>query len=146
MNIIEAVREILQCFPKLSEMCGGVHVDFSDGRSQSCGLSSVGDEVLSEDIVGNLTKRHTFMFYTVFSSINDYERLINSSILIELGDWMRGQTKKEITTVVGNKSYSGNLKSLTSANGMIDEIPENNGISGVIYNLQIIADYTVNIE
>lgn len=146
MNIIEAVRSILQSFPKISEMTGGVKIDFADDTPQSCGLSSTGDTVLSEDIIGNLTKQHSFMFYAVFSSINDYERLVNSSALIELGDWLRERKNTAVTTVIGSRTYKGKITSLRAENGMIEEIPESNGISGVIYSLQLIAEYTVEKE
>ncbi len=146
MNIIEAVRSILQSFPKISEMTGGVKIDFADDTPQSCGLSSTGDTVISEDIAGNLKKQHSFMFYAAFSSINDYERLANSSVLLELGNWLYERKNMPVQSEIGGRTYSGKITSLRAENGMIEEIPENNGVSGVMYSLQLIAEYTVEKE
>lgn len=30
MNIIELVKDILQQFPKISEVCNDIHIDFTD--------------------------------------------------------------------------------------------------------------------
>lgn len=74
MNIIEQVREILTRFPRISEICGCVHVDFADPLPTSYGLSSTGDTLLSEDILGSQKRQHTFLLYTTYSGMNDYEK------------------------------------------------------------------------
>ena len=78
INIIETVRDILENFPKISEVCNEIHIDFADPEPTSYGLTSTGDSLIKEDILGNQTRQHTFMLYSTFSGINDYERLLNS--------------------------------------------------------------------
>ena len=143
MNIIETVRSILESFPKISEVCNEVHIDFADPEPTSYGLSSTGDELITEDILGNQLRQHSFMLYTTYSSINDYERLNNSTALLELGLWLKEQTGFEVESTVGSTVYNGRLEKLTAANGMLISVPQENEMDGVQYQLQIIAEYTV---
>lgn len=143
MNIIETVRSILESFPKISEVCNEVHIDFADPEPTSYGLSSTGDELITEDILGNQLRQHSFMLYTTYSSINDYERLSNSTALLELGLWLKEQTGCEVESTVGSTVYTGRLEKLTAANGMLISVPQENEMDGVQYQLQIIAEYTV---
>ena len=143
MNIIETVRSILESFPKISEVCNEVHIDFADPEPTSYGLSSTGDELITEDILGNQLRQHSFMLYTTYSSINDYERLNNSTALLELGLWLKEQTGFEVESTVGSTVYTGRLEKLTAANGMLISVPQENEMDGVQYQLQIIAEYTV---
>lgn len=143
MNIIETVRSILESFPKISEVCNEVHIDFADPEPTSYGLSSTGDELITEDILGNQLRQHSFMLYTTYSSINDYERLNNSTALLELGLWLKEQTGCEVESTVGSTVYTGRLEKLTVANGMLISVPQENEMDGVQYQLQIIAEYTV---
>lgn len=143
MNIIERVQAILESFPKISEVCNSIHIDFTDPEPTSYGLSSVGDELITEDILGGQTRQHTFMLYTTYSSINDYERLSNSSILTELSTWLEKQIDYEVNTTIGNETFTGVLTKLRGANGMLIEVPQDNEYDGYQYQLQIIAEYTV---
>lgn len=143
MNIIETIRDILQRFPKISEMLGTVHVDFTDTIPDSYGLSPIGDSLLFEDISGNQTRQHSFLLYAVFSAINDYERLANSGILLELSLWLQQQIGCDVITEIGGTKYRGVLTKITTDNGMLYDIPEENRISGVQYQLQITAEYTI---
>ncbi|MBQ8298160.1 MAG: hypothetical protein IJX77_10310 [Ruminococcus sp.] len=143
MNIIEKVREILQSFPKISEVCNEVHVDFADPEPTSYGLSSTGDNLVAEDILGNQTRQHTFLLYTTYSGINDYERLNNSSALLELSHWIRTQTGGEVTSVIDGQEYNGIITKITAENGMLYSVPQENTLDGVQYQLQIIAQYTI---
>lgn len=143
MNIIETVRLILESFPKISEVCNEVHIDFADPEPTSYGLSSTGDELVTEDILGNQLRQHSFMLYTTYSSLNDYERLSNSTALLELGLWLKEQTGCEVESTVGSTVYNGRLEKLTAANGMLISVPQENEMDGVQYQLQIIAEYTV---
>ena len=88
MNIIEKVRSILESFPKISEVCNSIHIDFTDPEPTSYGLSSTGDDLIVEDVLGNQRRQHSFMLYTTYSSMNDYERLSNSAVLLELSVWL----------------------------------------------------------
>ena len=143
MNIIETVRSILESFPKISEVCNEVHIDFTDPEPTSYGLSSTDDSLISEDVLGNQTRQHTFMLYITYRSINDYERLKNSSAITELGIWLSEQRNIPIETQSADRSYSGKLTNIIAANGMLFSVPQENEFDGVQYQLQIIAEYTV---
>lgn len=101
MNIIETVQQILQSFPKINEVCNEIHIDFADTEPTSYGLSSIGDTLLKEDILGNQTRQHTFMLYSTFSGISDYERLNNSGALLELSLWL-SRIAEKANDVVNN--------------------------------------------
>lgn len=143
MNIIETIRNILQSFPKISEVVGEIHVDFADPEPTSYGLSSVGDMQLSEDILGNQRRQHTFLLYTTYSGINDYERLCNSNALLELSYWLHKQTGHKITSTIDGTEHTGELLELKAENGMLYSVPEENLTDGVQYQLQIVAVYTI---
>lgn len=143
MNIIEKVREILQSFPRISEVCNEIHIDFASEEPTSYGLSSVGDSLLKEDILGNQTRQHTFMLYSTFSGVNDFERLQNSSALLELSMWLEKQTGASVETKVGEETHIGTLERLSALNGMLYSVPQENTADGVQYQLQIVAEYTV---
>jgi hypothetical protein len=135
MNIIEAVRALLLEFPKISDVVGEVHIDFTDPEPTSYGLSSTDDSLIKEDILGGQLRQHTFMLYTTYSSMNDYERLSNSSVLTKLGIWL-GQRKN--VPVDG-----GRITKITTGSGMLIAVPQENEFDGVQYQLQIIAEYTL---
>lgn len=143
MNIIETVRSILESFPKISEVCNSIHIDFADPEPTSYGLSSTGDELIREDIIGDQLRQHSFMLYTTYSSINDYERLNNSAALTELSVWLGDQTGGEVETTIGSTTCTGTLEKLSAYNGMLIAVPQENALDGVQYQLQIIAEYTV---
>ena len=143
MDIIEKVRGLLQSFPRIAEVCNTIHVDFADPDPTSYGLSSTGDTKLSEDILGNQTRQHTFMLYSTFSGMNDYERLSNSQALLELSQWLEKQIDGEVITTVDGVAYSGVITKLKAENGMLYSVPQENTADGVQYQLQIIAEYTV---
>lgn len=145
MNIIEKVRAILESFPKIAEVCNEIHIDFADPEPTSYGLSSTGDELIHEDVLGNQLRQHSFMLYTTYSSVNDYERCHNSSALLELGLWLNEQTGGTVESTIGDTSYSGKLTKLSAANGMLYAVPQENTLDGCQYQLQIIAEYTVDI-
>ena len=133
MNVIEKVRDLLAGFPQISAICNTVHIDFADPDPASYGLSSVDDKLISEDVLGNQKRQHTFLLYAVFSSINDYERLQNSSAQLDLGYWLHGQTDIPID--------GGLIVRITSGNGMLYDIPQENAVQGVQYQMQIVAEY-----
>ena len=144
MDIIEKVRGLLQSFPRIAEVCNTIHVDFADPDPTSYGLSSTGDTKLSEDILGNQVRQHSFMLYSTFSGMNDYERLNNSQALTELSQWLEKQIDGEVITTVDGVAYSGVITNLKAENGMLYSVPQENTADGVQYQLQVIAEYTVN--
>ena len=143
MNIIEKVRDLVQSFPDIPQVLNTVNVDFMDTEPTNYGLSSIGDELVVEDIIGGQLRQHTFMLYTTYSSMNDYERLHNSSALLELGQWLEQQVGCEITTTVGGTSKSGRLEKLTASNGMLYAVPQEDELDSYQYQIQIVAEYTV---
>ena len=145
MNIIERMKSILQSFPKISTVCNEIHIDFADSEPTSYGLSSIGDSLIKEDILGNQTRQHSFLLYSTFSGINDFERQENSTALLELSLWLQEQTGAQVETVIGEHTYSGEITTITAANGMLYAAPQENNIDGMQYQLQITAQYTVEI-
>lgn len=127
-NILEIVRNILLNFNKIDEL----HVDFTE-QTPSYGLSSTGDRLVSEDILGNQEREHNFVLYCRFSSADDCERLLNSGILIELQLFLE-QVKGDFGDFYISK--------ITCSNGMMYQIPESL-IDGFIYQLQITVNYTI---
>lgn len=144
MNVIEKTREILTGFPNIAEICHAIHVDFTDPNPDSYGLSSTGDTLISEDICGNQTRQHSFILYTVYSGINDYERLHNSSALLELSCWLGGQIGCEIIGTIDGIECTGEITGIRAENGMLYAAPEENYMDAVQYQLQIIAEYKLN--
>ena len=139
MNVIERMKSILQSFDKIAEVCDEVHVDFADPNPASYGLSSTGDSLIKEDILGNQTRQHTFMLFTTYSGINDYERLQNSGVLLELCQWLHNQTDAEVESAIGK----GYITDIRAENGMLDRVPQENNMDAFQYYLQIVVTYTL---
>lgn len=150
-NIIQAVRSILASYPQISEICcphnseddSKIHIDFTEPNPTSYGLSSEGDKLISEDILGNQKRQHNFMLYATYSSISDYERLSNSTALLALTTWLHDQIGGEVETVIGNDTYTGEITRLSAENGQLLAIPQESETSGWQYMLQIVVEYTV---
>ena len=143
MNIVEKMRSILQSFPKISQVCDTVHVDFNDAEEESYGLASMGDMQISENILGDQTRQHSFMLHSVFSAVNDFERLSNTGVLLELAQYLDKQVGETVTHEIDGVAHSGEITKISTANGMLSAIPDENTISGWFYQLQITAEYTV---
>lgn len=133
MNVIEIVKEILQKYPKINEFVNDIHIDFTDFEAKSYGLSSTGDSLVSEDILGNQKRKHNFVLYARAEAYEDFDRLQNSNFLLELNYWLEKQKNIEID--------NGKITSLSSANGMLYQIPDDDLNNGVLYQLQIYAEY-----
>ena len=88
MTIIDFMRQKLTEYPKISEFLAGddIHIDFTEPDPMCYGLSSTGDSLVKEDLLGNQTRRHNFSMYAVGQSFTDYNRLANSNFLLELGE------------------------------------------------------------
>ncbi len=145
INIIETVREILENFPKISEVCNEIHIDFADPEPTSYGLTSTGDSLIKEDVLGNQTRQHSFMLYSMFSGINDYERLLNSSVLTELAQWLSKKSGDIVTSEIGENIHTGELLSIKAENGMLFDVPQGNDADGIMYRLQLVAEYTIEL-
>lgn len=137
MNIIELVKSIVESYADI----GQLHIDYTGAVPDSCGISSTGDVLLKEDILGNKTRQHDFVLYTVWQSQSDYDRMINSGILLGLQCYLENQSQDQ--TVLSPDGKNGKLKSITCSNGMLYSVPESNLNAGVIYQLQISAQYVI---
>lgn len=142
MNIIELVKSILSNYSEISKFTNDIAVDFLDNSPANFGLYSTGDELVKEDILGNPKRRHSFVLYANKQSYTDYDRLCNSNFLLDLNYWLETQKGQEIIVEIDNKTITGELIKLSSANGMLFNIPTGNLNDGVTYQLQIYADYT----
>ena len=143
MNIIEKMIDILENFPKISTVCNEIHIDFADPEPTSYGLSSTGDSLIKKDILGNQTRQHSFLLYSTFSGINDFERQENTAALTELSVWLDQQIGGEVETEIGEEIYKGEIIKITSSNGMLYAVPQENNIDGMQYQLQINVEYSV---
>lgn len=143
MNVIEKLRDLLQSYPRISEVCNEIHIDFADPYPTSYGLSSTGDTLISEDILGNQKRQHSFMLYSTFSAINDFERLSNSGALLELTQWLSNLTDIPVTHTINGAEHSGVITSINAENGTLYAVPQENYTDGVQYQLQIIVKYTL---
>jgi len=147
MNIIELVKQILTDYPKITEFTNEIKVDFTDDAPTSFGLSSTGDKLIKEDILGNQTRQHNFVLYALNQSANDYDRLVNSTFLLDLTYWLEQyQQEDPIEATINNKTVFGKLLGLSSANAMLYMIPTGNINDGVTYQIQIYAQYKLGSE
>lgn len=143
MNICEKVREIIKSFPKIALVCNDICVDFADDKPTSYGLTSVGDNLMFEDILGNQNRKHSFMLYTTFSGINDFERQENSVALTELSVWLSKQIGDEVTTEIDGEIFTGQIIKMVAGNGKLFAVPDENSTTRLRYQLQIEATYTI---
>ena len=143
MNIIETMKSTLEAFPKIQSL----HLDYSENAPDEYGLYPTGDKKLSEDVLGNQTRQHTFILYAAFQSFNDYDRLANSGLLLELQLWLEQYADGQaVSTTVNGTQRAGQLTKITCANGMLFNIPDNNMNTALQYQLQITAEYTIESE
>lgn len=147
MNIIELVQQVLSTFPKIAELNSGLDIDFTDQEPGNCGLYPTGDQLIKEDIIGNQDRQHSFVLYARFQSFVDYDRLVNSTFLLDLSYWLEKAAKnQEIEVTIKDKTVKGKLTKISSANGMLYGY-ESETLSGpVTYQLQIYAQYHLESE
>lgn len=146
MNIIELVKQILTDYPKISEFTNEINVDFTNDANESVGLYSIGDSLIKEDVLGNQTRQHNFVLYANNQAFNDYDRLANSTFLLDLNYWLETVKGQDITATIDNLEKQGELIGLTSANGMLYGVPTGDINDGVTYQLQIYATYKIESE
>ena len=147
MNIIELVKQILSDCPLVSDLSGSINIDYTEDKPVSFGLYPTGDQLLREDILGNQDRQHNFVLYAVFQSFTDYDRLANSTFLLDLAYYLeKVETGQEIEVTINNKTVTGKLTKLSSANGMLYGY-QNETLSGpVTYQIQIQAQYRIESE
>lgn len=140
------MRQLLEEFPKIAEVANALSIDFTNPRSDSYALSSTGDSQISTDILGNQTRRHTFVLYSNWQSASDFDRMTNSGALLELAQYLETRGRGlPVTAEIDGKEYVGTTVSVTCSNGMLFAVPETLH-GGMIYQLQIAANYKINME
>ena len=149
MTIIEFMRKKLTEYPKISEFMAGddIHIDFTAPDPVNYGLSSTGDSLIKEDILGNQIRQHNFVLYAVGQSFTDYNRLANSNFLLELVYWLERLPEESGMVVYcdGRKIPARFLKA-TTANAMNMGMMGDTINQGVMYQLQIYAQYKIESE
>ena len=146
MNVIEATKKILSDYKKISEFSSGVQIDFTANEPTNFGLSSTGDTLLKEDVLGNQKRKHSFVLYAVNQAYEDYDRLANSSFLLELAYWLEIQKGQEVDVAIGDTVKKGEITKISTANAMIFSVPTGNLNDGVMYQIQIYVEYKVKGE
>ena len=140
MNIIETIQAALASFPKINEL----HIDYNDDAPDNFGLYPTGDRLVTQDVIGNQTRNHNFILYADFLSFNDYLRLQNSNMLLELQYWLEHYSNNQVVTAtIDGAEYNGVLTKITCSNGMLFSIPDGNMNTAVRYTLQIAAEYQI---
>lgn len=140
MNIIEQVKQILTDCELVRKFTRDIQIDFTSNEVGDFGLFSNGDSKLREDILGNQTRQHNFVLYATNRSREEFERLKNSSFLLDLAYWLETVKGQEVTATINGVEYSGEITKLWSANGMLYQA-QPNMTKGVTYQLQIYAQY-----
>lgn len=166
MNIIELVKEIITNYPKISEFTNEINVEFTEDTPTNFGLSSTGDRLIKEDILGNQTRQHNFVLYALNQSYNNYDRLSNSTFLLDFSYWLEHTAiNQAVTSVVDgfgtsypdgeypsdstfpiHSGLKGKLIKMSSANAMLYMVPTGDINDGVTYQIQIYAQYTIESE
>ena len=149
MTIIDFMRKKLTEYPKISEFLSSddIHIDFTEPDPVNYGLSSTGDKLASEDILGNQIRQHSFAMYAVGQSFTDYHRLANSNFLLELAYWLESLPVEDgITVSVDGKELTGRFIKATTANAMSMGPMGETINEGCMYQIQIYAQYKIESE
>lgn len=149
MTIIDFMRQKLTEYPKISEFLGtnDIHVDFTEPDPVNYGLSSNGDQLIRKDVLGNQFRQHNFALYAVGQSFTDYNRLANSNFLLELGYYLERLPEQDgITVMIGDEKLTGTFIKATTANAMGMGLMGETINEGVMYQIQIQAQYKVESE
>ena len=142
MTIIDFMRQKLTEYPKISEFLvdGDIHVDFTAPGS-SYGLSSNGDSLVKEDLLGNQTRRHNFAMYAVAPSFTDYCRLANSNFLLDSLPEEYG-----LIANIGNQELEARFLKAATSNAMAMQPMGETVNDGILYQIQIQVTYKIESE
>lgn len=145
MNVIEAMRQVLTDYPNISDFISGeVHIDFNEEEDHNYGLSSTNDSLLRKDILGNQTRTNNLVLYATNQSANDYDRLQNSTFLLDLGYYLETVKGQEVTATINGVEMIGQIQSVSIANAMAWGKSEDGQL--ITYQLQIKVNYTLESE
>lgn len=142
MNIVEKMLEIVRNYPEI-EQFKSTHLELADNTDDSFSLSSTGDRLVAETVTGKQKREHTFTFLAAFSGVNDYERLANSGTLASLALYLESKTGEELSTTATGKNLTGEITSIACENGMLLEVPGENILNALLYQINIRVNYTL---
>jgi len=145
MNIIEQVKQILTDCELVRQFTQDIQIDFTSNETGDFGLFSNGDTKLKEDVLGKQKRQHNFVLYATHQSLNDFDRLQNSTFLLDLAMWLETVRGQKVEVTINNVKYSGEITKMWSANGMAYQMPQDIS-DGVTYQLQIYAQYNLKKE
>lgn len=138
MNIIEEVKSLINRAPNIHDFSSGLYIDYTEQTPGNFGLFSNGETVLKKFINGTELHQHNFVLYATNQAYNDYDRLNNSSFLLDLTNYLHGLRNIE--------TDNGTIEKITCANGMVFSVPSGDFESGCTYQLQINAIYHTHNE
>lgn len=145
MNVIEVMRQILTDYPSISDLISGdVHIDFNEESDNNYGLSSTGDSLIKSNIWGDQERTDNMVLYATNQSVNDYDRLQNSTFLLDLGYYLETVKGNEITATINGVLYTGEIKNVTIGNGMAWSKSQDGQF--LTYQLQIKVTYSLERE
>ena len=85
--------------------------------------------------------------YAVGQSFTDYNRLANSNFLLELAYWLERLPEEDgISGTVENREFLGKFMKATTANAMSMGLMGETIEQGVMYQIQIYAQYKIESE
>lgn len=148
MTIIDFMRQKLTEYPKISEFLvdGDIHVDFTESGS-GYGLSSNGDSLIKEDLLGNQIRQHNFAMYAVAPSFTDYCRIANSNFLLELGYWLEHLPEEDgIQMEIDGQDLRGRFLKAIPSNAMAMQPMGETINDGILYQIQVQVTYKIESE
>lgn len=143
MNIQDAVKKVIKDFNRINEFSDNIQTDFADDADGSVGLYGAGDALIRYDVLGNMRCKSDFHLYAVNQAANNYDRLNNSSFLLELGYYLRTIKDIPITAIVNGEERRGIMKSIDCSNAMLFSRMEGDMNRNVMYQIPIKTEYII---
>ena len=85
--------------------------------------------------------------YAVGQSFTDYNRLANSNFLLELGYWLERLPEEDgLSVEIDGQTLTGKFLKATTANAMAMQPMTEDINDGVLYQIQIYAQYKIESE
>ena len=98
-------------------------------------------------MLGNQIRQHNFVLYAVGQSFTDYNRLANSNFLLELSYWLERLPEEDgISAEIDGQTFRGRFLKATSANAMAMQPMTEDMNDGVLYQIQVYAQYKIESE
>lgn len=138
MNIIEAVKTIIADYEHISDFSGGISIDFTKETSGNIGIFPTGDRLVKKDILGNETRQHNFQLTATAASFSEFDRLNNSNWHLEFSYYLNGIKN---VVIEENDEEKITITSITPANAMLYGYLSTDAQDGIVYQLQISAEY-----